>query len=190
MVRASMPELPDAKRERFVSEFDLSEHDARVLTEKPPLAGFFERIAEIRGPQNAKGAANWILRDLLQALGERDWELAEASLTPEALASLLQLIEDGRLTAKSARELFVTLVEEGGDPETLMAERDLEAVSEPGAIDEAVNEAINANPQAVESYREGDEKSLNFLMGQVMKKTKGKANPGTTRQLLIEKLGR
>ena len=189
-VRASMPELPDAKRERFVSEFDLSEHDARVLTEKPPLAGFFERIAEIRGPQNAKGAANWILRDLLQALGERDWELAEASLTPEALASLLQLIEDGRLTAKSARELFVTLVEEGGDPETLMAERGLEAVSEPGAIDEAVNEAIEANPQAVESYREGDEKSLNFLMGQVMKKTKGKANPGTTRQLLIEKLGR
>ena len=189
-VRASMPELPDAKRERFVLEFDLSEHDARVLTEKPPLAGFFERIAEIRGPQNAKGAANWILRDLLQALGERDWELAEASLTPEALASLLQLIEDGRLTAKSARELFVTLVEEGGDPETLMAERGLEAVSEPGAIDEAVNEAIEANPQAVESYREGDEKSLNFLMGQVMKKTKGKANPGTTRQLLIEKLGR
>ena len=189
-VRASMPELPDAKRERFVSEFDLSEHDARVLTEKPPLAGFFERIAEIRGPQNAKGAANWILRDLLQALGERDWELAEASLTPEALASLLQLIEDGRLTAKSARELFVTLVEEGGDPETLMAERGLEAVSEPGAIDEAVNEAIEANPQAVESYREGDEKSLNFLMGQVMKKTKGKANPGTTRQFLIEKLGR
>jgi len=189
-VRASMPELPDAKRERFVSEFDLSEHDARVLTEKPPLAGFFERIAEIRGPQNAKGAANWILRDLLQALGERDWELAEASLTPEALASLLQLIEDGRLTAKSARELFVTLVEEGGDPETLMAERDLEAVSDTGAIDEAVNEAIKANPQAVESYREGDEKSLNFLMGQVMKKTKGKANPGTTRQLLVEKLGR
>ena len=189
-VRASMPELPDAKRERFVSEFDLSEHDARVLTEKPPLAGFFERIAEIRGPQNAKGAANWILRDLLQALGERDWELAEASLTPEALASLLQLIDDGRLTAKSARELFVTLVEEGGDPETLMADRGLEAVSEPGAIDEAVNEAIEANPQAVESYREGDEKSLNFLMGQVMKKTKGKANPGTTRQLLIEKLGR
>ena len=189
-VRASMPELPDAKRERFVSEFDLSEHDARVLTEKPPLAGFFERIAEIRGPQNAKGAANWILRDLLQALGERDWELAEASLTPEALASLLQLIEDGRLTAKSAREIFVTLVEEGGDPETLMAERGLEAVSEPGAIDEAVNEAIEANPQAVESYREGDEKSLNFLMGQVMKKTKGKANPGTTRQFLIEKLGR
>ena len=160
-----------------------------MLTEKPPLAGFFERIAEIRGPQNAKGAANWILRDLLQALGERDWELAEASLTPEALASLLQLIEDGRLTAKSARELFVTLVEEGGDPETLMAERGLEAVSEPGAIDEAVNEAINANPQAVESYREGDEKSLNFLMGQVMKKTQGKANPTVVRDLLSAKLG-
>ena len=187
-VRASMPELPDAKRARFVETFGLSPYDARLLTEKASVAAFFEAVTELRGAGQAKEVANWILRDLLQALGERGWELEDAALTPEAMASLLGLLSEGRLTPKSARELFPTLVEEGGDPEALVRERGLEAVSDTGALEAAVEEAIEANPQAVESYRAGDEKSLNFLMGQVMKKTQGKANPGTTREILIAKL--
>jgi len=187
-VRATMPELPDVKRTRFVGDYGLGEYDARLLTESRAVADFYERVVELCGETSEKAVANWILRDLLQALKEREWELEEASITPEALASLLGLVAEDRLTAKSARELFGTLVEEGGDPEALMRARGVEAVSDLGAIEAAAQEAIDANPKAVESYRAGDEKSLNFLMGQVMKKTQGKANPSTVRKFLAQKL--
>jgi len=187
-VRSDMPELPDVKRTRFIESYGLGEYDARLVTESRAVSDFFERVVELRGPSHGKEVANWILRDLLQALKEKEWEIEEAAMTPENLSELLGLVADGRLTAKSARELFTVLVEDGGSPETLMAERGLEAVSDPGAIEGAVQEAIDGNPKAVESYRAGDAKSLNFLMGQVMKKTQGKANPATVRQLLAQKL--
>ncbi|MED5262588.1 MAG: Asp-tRNA(Asn)/Glu-tRNA(Gln) amidotransferase subunit GatB [Myxococcota bacterium] len=187
-VRSNMPELPDVKRHRFIESYGLGEYDARLLTESRSVADFFERVVELRGTSHGKEIANWILRDLLQALKERELEIEESAMTPENLSALLGLVAEGRLTAKSARELFAVLVEDGGEPETLMSERGLEAVSDPGAIEGAVQEAIDGNPKAVESYRDGDAKSLNFLMGQVMKKTQGKANPATVRQLLAQKL--
>jgi aspartyl-tRNA(Asn)/glutamyl-tRNA(Gln) amidotransferase subunit B len=141
------------------------------------------------GAEQAKEVAKWILRDLLQALKQLDLSLEASALTPDKLAALLELVEKGRLTPRNARDLFALLVEHGGDPESLMVERGLEAVSDEGALEVAVQEAIDANPKAAESYRAGDQKSLNFLMGQVMKKTQGKADAGTTRKLLAAKLG-
>ena len=187
--RDSMPELPEARAERFRKEYELSDYDAGLLLSSLALADFFESAVSAEGGGRAKVMANWILRDLLQALKECELELENAAITPESLAGLVSLVEAGRLTARSARDLFPALVEQGGDPETLMRERGLEAVSDSGELETAVDEAIAANAKAVESYRGGDAKSLNFLMGQVMKKTQGKANPAVVRELLASKLG-
>ena len=185
-VRSSMPELQDDKRARYGEEYGLSAYDARLLTESRELAEFFEAAVAAGGA--AKSIANWMLRDLLQALKERGAELDQLAMTPEILTQLVGLVDQGRLTAKSARELFGELVEHGGDPETLMQERGLEAVSDSGELEAAVDEAIAANPKVVESYHSGDAKALNFLMGQVMKRTQGKANPTTARELLATRL--
>jgi aspartyl-tRNA(Asn)/glutamyl-tRNA(Gln) amidotransferase subunit B len=188
-VRDSMPELPEERAERFGKDYELSDYDAGLLLSSLPLADFFESAVSAEGGGRAKVIANWILRDLLQALKECELELENAAITPESLAGLVSLVEAGRLTARSARDLFPALVEQGGDPEALMRERGLEAVSDSGELETAVDEAIDANAKAVESYRGGDAKSLNFLMGQVMKKTQGKANPAVVRELLASKLG-
>jgi aspartyl-tRNA(Asn)/glutamyl-tRNA(Gln) amidotransferase subunit B len=185
-VRAQLPELPDQKRERFESEYALSAYDAGVLTSSRALADFFEETA--RGCGSPKAAANWITRDLLRELKERELELEEVALEPAMLASLIRLVEEGRLTARSAAELFPELVAEGGDPEAMMAERGLEAVSDAGVIDGLVEAVIAGHPDVVQQVREGDDKPLNFLMGQVMKASQGKAEPGAVRKALAERI--
>ena len=129
-----------------------------------------------------------MLRDLLRALKSCELEIEDAKLTPGSLSALIDLVAAGRLTMKSAQELVPDLVAEGGDPVALMTERGLEAVSDTGLIASAVDEAIDAHPEVVSSFRQGDQKAINFLMGQVMQKTKGKANPGQVRELLLQKL--
>jgi aspartyl-tRNA(Asn)/glutamyl-tRNA(Gln) amidotransferase subunit B len=183
-VRADLPELPDEKRERFRAKYGLPAETMQILISSRELADFFERCVEASG--SAKAAANWIARDLRQALNDRDLELKDSVLDAETLARLIGLVEDGRLTAKNARDLLPELVVQGGDPEVLMQERGLEAVSDSGLIDEWVQTVIQANAAAVESVRGGDDKPLNFLMGQVMKAAGGKANPGEVRTRLVE----
>jgi len=183
-VRADLPELPEQKRERFEQEYGLPGETTGILVTSRRLADFFERCA--RACDAPKSAANWIARDLRQELNERNLEIDETRLEPEALASLIRLVEEGRLTAKSARQLLPELVESGGDPLAMMEERGLEAVSDTGMIDEWVKGVISGNAAAVDSVREGDDKPLNFLMGQVMKAAGGKANPGEVRKRLVE----
>ena len=185
-VREALPELPEEKRNRFETEYALSAYDAGVLTATRVLADFFEATA--KGCGAPKVAANWITRDVLRELKERECELEDLSLTPEMLGKLIALVEEGRLTARSASQLFPDLVSDGGDPETLMVERGLEAVSDVGAIDGFVDEVIAANADVVEQVRDGDDKPLNFLMGQVMKASQGKAEPGQVRKALAEKI--
>ena len=184
--RLTLPELPERRRIRFESEHGLSAYDARLLSVSRSLADFFEAVVAARVP--AKTAANWILRDVLQALKEREQEIEETKLTPEALAALLRLLEEGRITAKSARELLPELVEHGGDPAELVSARGLEAVSDSAQIERAADEVIAAHPENAQRFRAGEEKILNFLMGQVMKKTGGKASPGVVRDILARKL--
>jgi aspartyl-tRNA(Asn)/glutamyl-tRNA(Gln) amidotransferase subunit B len=185
-VRAGLPELADQKRRRFQESFGLSEYDATLLTESRALGDFFEAAATAHG--QAKTVANWILRDVLQALGEKELEIEQAALTPEALATLIRLVDEGRTTARSARGLVPELIERGGDPEVLVRERGLEAVSDTGLLEAAVDEVLAAHPDNVEKYRAGEQKVLNFLMGQVMRRTQGKADPGTVREILARKL--
>jgi aspartyl-tRNA(Asn)/glutamyl-tRNA(Gln) amidotransferase subunit B len=185
-VRASLPELAEDRRARFERDHALSPYDARLLTETRALADFYEAAATASG--QPKSIANWMLRDVLAQLKERDCEIGATRLTPDALAKLVALVEADRVTAASARPLVAVLIESGGDPETLVRERGLEAVSDTGLLESAADAAIDANPDVVAQIRGGDAKGLNFLMGQVMKRTQGKANPKTVREILARKL--
>ena len=185
-IRAALPELPDQKRSRFESEYGLSAQEAGLLSASRALADFFEVAARAHG--TAKSVANWMLRDLLAALKEREIEIEDAAIAPEALARLIEMVDGGRVTAKSARDLVAELTEKGGDPEALVRERGLEAVSDTGLLESVADEVIGANPDVARAYAEGDKKVVNFLMGQVMKKTQGKADPGRVREILARKL--
>ena len=185
-VRRALPELPEDRRARFESEYALSGYDARLLTESRALADFYEAAATSSGQQ--KAVANWMLRDVLAQLKERDCEIDATQLTPAALAKLVALVEGGRVTAASARPLVAVLIEHGGDPEALVRERGLEAVSDTGLLESSADEVIAAHPDVVAQIRGGDAKGLNFLMGQLMKRTEGKANPKAVREILARKL--
>jgi aspartyl-tRNA(Asn)/glutamyl-tRNA(Gln) amidotransferase subunit B len=185
-VRRALPELPEDRRARFESEYALSGYDARLLTESRALADFYEAAATSSGQQ--KAVANWMLRDVLAQLKERDCEIDATQLTPAALARLVALVEGGRVTAASARPLVAVLIEHGGDPEALVRERGLEAVSDTGLLESSADEVIAAHPDVVAQIRGGDAKGLNFLMGQLMKRTEGKANPKAVREILARRL--
>ncbi len=185
-VRIGLPELPDRKRVRFEAEYGLSAYDARLLTADRTLADFFEEAARAHG--TPKSVANWILRDVMQQLRQKDTDLSATRLAPGALASLIRLVDSGKVTARSARDLVPELMEAGGDPATIVSARGLEAVSDDGALEAAAAEVIAANPDAAGRFRSGEEKILNFLMGQVMKKTGGKASPAAVREILARRL--
>jgi aspartyl-tRNA(Asn)/glutamyl-tRNA(Gln) amidotransferase subunit B len=186
-VRAALPELAEARQARFVREYGLSPHDAGVLCETRALSEFFEAAAAVHA--EAGPVAHWVLRDLLRALGERQKELEHAALRPEALADLVHLVEQGRLSPRSAQALLPELLESGGDPEALVRERGLEAVSDAGVLEQAVDAVLAEHPADAARYRAGEEKVLNFLMGQVMKRTRGKASPGSVREILLRRIG-
>jgi aspartyl-tRNA(Asn)/glutamyl-tRNA(Gln) amidotransferase subunit B len=185
-VRAALPELPEDRRARFAAEYALSEYDARLLTESRALADFFEAAARASG--KPKSIANWMLRDVLAQLKEREQEIDATALEPAALAALVALVEAGRVTVASARPLVAVLMEEGGDPEALVRARGLEAVSDTGLLESAADAVIAAHADVAAQVRAGEEKGLNFLMGQVMKRTQGKADPKAVREILARKL--
>ncbi len=185
-IGASLPELPDDRRARFEAELGLPRADAAKLVASPELAGTFEAMVAAGAP--ARAASNWLTREVQAWLKEEDREIESVAATPQALARLVGLVEEGRLTAKNARDLLPDLLARGGDPEAMMGERGLEAVSDEGELEAMADGVLEAQPQAVASYKEGDTKSLNFLMGQVMKQTQGKADPARVREILARKL--
>jgi len=185
-VRSELPELAEQRSQRFQSEHGLSEYDAVQLTASPSIAEFFEAAAKQHGAP--KVVANWLLRDVLQALNERELAIDDSPLTPDGLARLIRMVEEGKTTVKSARGLVAELVETGGDPEALVAARGLSAVSDTSVIERAVSEVLAENPENAELVRSGEKKVLNFLIGQVMRKTEGKADPATVREILARLL--
>jgi aspartyl-tRNA(Asn)/glutamyl-tRNA(Gln) amidotransferase subunit B len=185
-IRASLPELAEHRRARFQEQYGLPEADARILTGSRALAAFFEAAAGAYGA--ARPVANWMLRDVLQALGERGLEIEDSALEPESLVALLRLMDSGLTTAKSARSLLPELVERGGDPAALVRERGLETLSDSGELARAVDEVLAEHAADAARYRQGEGKVLNFLMGQVMRRTRGKADPQAVREALARRL--
>ena len=177
-------ELPAARRARFVKDYGLPEYDAGVLTADRGIAEYFEAVAQASG--NFKAASNWVMGEVLRALGEQGKGIGEARITPGALAKLIALVDAKAISSSAAKEVFQALFDGGGDPAEIVEKKGLAQVSDTGAIDGYAREAIEGNAKVAEDYRAGKEAALKFLVGQVMKLSRGKANP----QLAAEALRR
>mgnify|MGYP000849761799 FL=1 len=185
-VRASIPELPDARQQRYTQQYGLSSYDAGVLTASIRLADLFEE--SLKYTSDAKASANWIMGDLLGYLNANNLELDDVKITGQGLGEMIGLIEKGTISSKIAKTVFKTMLETGKSPQAIVEEQGLVQISDESAIVAIVDAVIAANPQSVEDYRGGKEKALGFLVGQIMRETKGKANPGLVNKLLLERL--
>lgn len=185
-IRASIPELPDARKARYTEEFGLPSYDASVITSSKEIADLFED--SLKYTQDAKSVANWIMGDLLGHLNSTGQQLAEVKLTGQGLGEMIGLIEKGTISSKIAKTVFKEMLTSGKLPAQVVEEQGLVQISDEGAILAIVNEVIADNPASVEDYKAGKEKAIGFLVGQVMKRSKGKANPGLANKLLVEAL--
>jgi aspartyl-tRNA(Asn)/glutamyl-tRNA(Gln) amidotransferase subunit B len=185
-VRASIPELPDARKSRYVSEYSLPSYDAEVITSSIKLADFFEE--SLKYTKDAKAVANWIMGDLLGYLNAGNLELSDVKVTGKGLGEMIGLMEKGTISSKIAKTVFKSMLETGKDPQTIVEEQGLVQISDEGAIKSVVEQVVANNPQSVADFKAGKDKAVGFLVGQVMKETKGKANPGLVNKLIIEVL--
>jgi aspartyl-tRNA(Asn)/glutamyl-tRNA(Gln) amidotransferase subunit B len=184
-IAATLPELPDAKKARFIADFGLSDYDASVLTAETKDADFFEAVASEAG--DGKLAANWVINELFGRLKKDGAEITDSPVTPAQLASIIRLIKSDAISGKIAKDLFEIVYTEGGDPEEIVEARGMKQVTDTGAIEAAVNEIIAANPAQVAKARENP-KLAGWFVGQVMKATGGKANPKAVNDLVAKKL--
>ena len=184
---AQLPEAPAKRRERMIAEYGIPEYDAGVLSADRALADFFEATAKRCG--NGKLASNWVMAEVLAITAKTGVELADSQLTPEALGDLLKLLDGKTINGPTAKALLPELFEKGGDPAAIVKERGLGQVSDAGAIEAFVDAVLEANPKVVADFRAGKGAAIGFLVGQVMKQSKGKASPQMVQELLRKKLG-
>ena len=184
-IAAKLPELPDDKKARFISDFGLSDYDASVLTAEVESAAFFEKTAEGR---DGKLAANWVINELFGRLKKEDHDITESPVSPEQLGGIVDLITKGDISGKIAKDLFEIVYTEGGDPAEIVEKRGMKQVTDTGAIESAVDEVIAANPAQVEKAKQNP-KLAGWFVGQVMKATGGKANPKAVNEIVQAKLG-
>ena len=185
-IRATLPELPDAKKTRFAKEFGLNDYDASVLTNNRDMADYFECVAKSSG--DAKLAANWVAGELQALLKKNNWEIKESPIQADRLATLIARIKDNTISGKIAKAVFEAMIEDSSNVDDIIEEKGLKQVTDIGEIAKLVNEVIANNPEQVEQFREGKEQVLSYLVGQAMKLSRGKANPGQVNQILREKL--
>jgi len=187
-VRSGLPELPDAKQARFIEAYGLPEYDAVVLTTEKALANYFEACVRLF-PQ-PKQVSNWMMVELLRELKKEERGIESCLVGPEALAKLLGLVDQGTISGKIAKTVFAEMIAHGTDPETIIKDQGLTQISDTGALEAVAREVLNAHPKEVEDYKGGKTKVMGFFVGEIMKQTKGQANPKlvneTLRKLLAE----
>jgi aspartyl-tRNA(Asn)/glutamyl-tRNA(Gln) amidotransferase subunit B len=183
-IRESMPELPADKRNRFVASYGLREYDAQVLTATRAISEYFEKVAKAAG--DPRLAANWVTGDLMGALKGRD--ISEAPVPAEQLGELVSLIAKGEISGKLAKEIFTKMIESGDSARTIIEREGLRQISDTGALEKIIDEVIANNPKQVEQYKSGKTAVIGYLVGQVMKASKGQANPAAVNELLRTKL--
>lgn len=184
--KSQLPELPAQKRDRYESQLELSAYDARVLTDDRTVAEYFE--AAVAANANPKQAANWVMGDIAAYLNANKLSITEIAIGPESLAEMVNLIEDKTISSKIAKDILPDLLSKGGSPKELVESKGLIQISDPSALEAIIDEAIAAHPKELEQYRNGKTKLQGFFVGQVMKKTSGRADPKLTNQLLGKKL--
>jgi aspartyl-tRNA(Asn)/glutamyl-tRNA(Gln) amidotransferase subunit B len=191
-IKAQMPELPGAMRERFVRDYGVTEYDATVLTQSKAMAAYFEAVVAAAGKEQAKPAANWLMGDVSSTLNREGVDIGASPVSAAQLALLLQRIADGTISNKIAKEVFGAMWEAKSGSAALADEiiesKGLKQISDTGALEKIVEEVLAANAKSVEEFRSGKEKAFNALIGQAMKATKGKANPAQLTELLKKKL--
>jgi aspartyl-tRNA(Asn)/glutamyl-tRNA(Gln) amidotransferase subunit B len=185
-VRASIPELPDARKARYVAEYGLPVYDAEVITSSKKLADLLEESLSFT--KDAKAVSNWIMGDLLGYLNANGLEADEVKVTGKGLGEMIDLIEKGTISTKIAKTVFKAMLETGKEPKVIVEEQGLVQISDEGAILAVVDQVLAANPNAVEEIRAGKDKAVGFLVGSVMKETKGKANPGLVNKLIMDRI--
>ncbi|MDQ7015976.1 MAG: Asp-tRNA(Asn)/Glu-tRNA(Gln) amidotransferase subunit GatB [Gammaproteobacteria bacterium] len=185
-VRADLPELPDEKKARFIEEFSLSAYDAGVLTASRELAAYYEEVNAVCG--EPKLAVNWVMGDLSGLLNKEGKEIGESPVSAQRLGGMLQRIVDKTISGKIAKEVFEAIWNGEGSADEIIAKKGLKQITDSGAIEGIIDEVIANNPNQLAQYRDGKEKLMGFFVGQVMKASKGKANPGQVNQLLKSKL--
>lgn len=184
-IKATLPELPDERKDRYINVFGLSPYDAGVLVAEKDTAMYFEAVAEGR---DAKMAANWVINNLFAVLSDRGVGISESPISAVDLGKLLDLIADETISTKIAKDVFEAMLETGDSPEKIVEDKGLKQITDTGAIEAAVDAAIAAGTAQVAQYKGGNEKILGWFVGQVMKSTQGKANPGQVNKLLKDKL--
>ncbi|GFR39362.1 aspartyl/glutamyl-tRNA(Asn/Gln) amidotransferase subunit B [Insulibacter thermoxylanivorax] len=183
-VRATIPELPDSRKARYVRDYGLPTYDAEVITTSKELADLFEE--SLKYTQDAKAVANWIMGDLLGYLNANNLELSQVKISGQGLGEMIGLIEKGTISGKIAKTVFKEMLETGKSPQAIVEEKGLVQINDEGAIKAIVDQVIANNPQSVEDYKAGKQKAIGYLVGQVMKETRGKANPGLVNKLILE----
>ena len=186
-VRKTLPELPDARKARFVSEHGLSDYDAGVLTASRELADYFEAVVAAAGGQG-KLSANWVMGELSGALNRSDCDITDSPVTAAALAAMLKRIEDGTISGKIAKQVFEAMWNGAGSADEIIEQQGLQQISDSSAIEGIISEVLDNNPKQIEQYRGGQQKLFGFFVGQVMQATQGKANPKQVNELLRKML--
>ncbi|ARU60120.1 aspartyl/glutamyl-tRNA amidotransferase subunit B [Tumebacillus avium] len=185
-IRVAIPELPTAKKARYIAELGLPSYDADVLTASKHVADFFE--ATVASGADPKAVSNWIMGDFLRYLNQHNLEITEAKVQPVQLGAMIKMIEEGKISLKIAKDVFKDMLETGSDPAKIVAEKGLVQISDEGALAGIIEEVLANNPKSVEDYKAGKERAIGALVGQVMKATKGQANPGVVNKLILERM--
>ena len=185
-IRATLPELPDTRAARFVSDYGLSEYDADVLVATREMADYFETTAKLSG--DSKLAANWVSQDLQALLNKHSWELSDSPIQAERLATLIQRIKDNTISGKIAKTVFEAMLDDNSDVDAIIEAKGLKQVTDIGALESLVDQVIANNPDQVQQYRDGKVQVIGFLVGQCMQLSKGKANPAQVNEILRSKL--
>jgi aspartyl-tRNA(Asn)/glutamyl-tRNA(Gln) amidotransferase subunit B len=191
-LRARLPELPEARRDRFMAQYDLSHYDAALITGSKAMADYFEACLKLGKEQNlgkrAKAVGNWLLGDFMRLLHATDSEISDSKVSPEHLMEMLDLMDNGELSGAAAKTVFEEMFHSGKGAAEIVAEKGLSQISDAGDIEGIVRVVIAENAQAVADFRKGKERALAFLVGQAMRQTKGRANATVVNKLLKEKL--
>lgn len=185
-IRKTLPELPDERRERYIANFGLSSTDAQYMTNDKDTSDYFEKV--VAAGADPKASVNWIMGEFASQLSNAGIEIAKAPVTPENLAKLLALIAKGTISGKIAKKVFAEMWKDGADPEEIVKAQGLVQISDTGALKELVVKVIANNPKAVEDFKAGKKKAVGALVGQIMKETKGKANPKVINELLNDEI--
>lgn len=183
-IKNNLPELPHHKKERFIKEYELSDYDAGVLTASKELAYFFEET--IKHINDTKLVSNWIMGDVLRRLKDEEVEIQDTSLTPKALAELISIVKEGKINNNTGKKVLKEVFDTGKDPQTIVKEQGLIQISDEGALKEIVSKILDENEQSIIDYKNGKDRAIGFLVGQIMKASKGKANPQMVNKMLID----